>query len=206
MVDELKAEEAGCQSENKRILFADRLLSRTADQGYLTEWTSLLAKPVEVPEGISEYPAVIFRLGSEWFGLSAFVFSEVTDLRKVHEIPHRRSKFLMGVVNLNGQLRMCVDLQGILEVPDRKAVIKKPELGATYSRMIAIFKDLDFWLFPVDEVFGIHHLKLDQLENVPVTVSKSTSNFLKGVFNWHDNYVGLIDDELLLSNLKRSIL
>ena len=192
-------------SENKRILFADQLLSRKADPIYLQEWTNLLAKPAIVAEGLLTHPAVIFRLGDEWFGLSVFVFSEVSEKGEVHEIPHRKFKFLMGVVNHNGQLRMCVDLHGLLDVSKEKGV-EHNELIATYSRMIAICKDSDYWLFPVDEIFGIYHLKLNELENVPVTLAKSTSNFLKGIFTWKERHVGWIDEELLLSNLKRSIL
>lgn len=193
------------EGNKQGILFADKLLSRKADQTYLQEWTNLLARPAVVAEGLATYPTVIFRLGGEWFGLSVFVFSEVCEKGEIHEIPHRRSKFLMGIINHNGQLRMCVDLHGLLDVSKERGV-EHNDLIASYSRMIAISKDSDYWLFPVDEIFGIYHLKLNELENVPVSLAKSTSNFLKGIFTWNEKHVGWIDEELLLSSLKRSIL
>jgi hypothetical protein len=41
--------------------------------------------------------------------------------------------------------------------------------------------------------------------NVPVTVSKSTANYMKGVITWRDFQVNLLDEGLLLYSLKRSL-
>lgn len=150
-----------------------------------------------------EEPVVIFRLGNEWLALSARIFAEVSDFKKIHKVPHRDNKTLLGIVNLRGQLKLCVALHHLLE-------LEKNDLGFENSppsqrRMLAIQNEGEQWIFPVNEVFGIYHVDMSQIENTPITVAKSTANYLRGIISWTENNVGLLDEELIFYSLKRSL-
>jgi len=45
----------------------------------------------------------------------------------------------------------------------------------------------------------------DELDPPPATVQRSSQPFLRGLFRWRDNLVGLLDDELLLGALGRRV-
>jgi chemotaxis-related protein WspD len=51
---------------------------------------------------------LVFRLGREWLALPATSLVEVTALRPLHRVPHRTSGVLEGLVNIRGQLQLCV--------------------------------------------------------------------------------------------------
>ena len=59
---------------------------------------------------------LIFRLGAEWLAFRTQAVAEVTTPRPVHRIPHRSNQILSGLVNLQGQVQLCVSLHGLLGV------------------------------------------------------------------------------------------
>ena len=179
------------------------LLDRPPEEDYIEEWTSLLASRKE-DEDKKEISVVIFRLGSEWLALTTVTFAEVAQERPIHRIPHRSSRLLLGIVNLRGQLTLCVDMKNILEIEEEKLPVKKE--GKIYKRMVAIQKGKNRWIFPVDEVYGVYHCDINRVENVPVTAAKSKVNYMKGIIEWNHHRVGYLDDELLFLNLDRSVL
>lgn len=184
------------------IISVNKLLERPSDQEHIDEWTQLLAQPIEGPKEVHEIAVVLFRLGKEWAALPTKVFVEVADYRKIHRIPHCSNSILQGIVNLNGELRLCVALHHLLD-------IELDPISGTHSttqcRMLFIKNNGEGWIFPADEVFGIHYCDSVQLGNVPVTISKSASNYLKGVINWNGKIVGYLDDELLFYRLKKEL-
>lgn len=186
-------------------LSANILLERKADDRYIAEWTELLQAPRTTTVQKETDSIVIFRLGEEWLGMSTLIFHEVAERRSVHKIPHRSSPTLMGLTNFRGQLRICIDMHKFLEIAPGDQTSKKTS-SVVYQRMVAIQQDDDFWIFPVDEVLGIHRFDMTKQTNVPVTVSKSTANYMKGVIAWRDFQVNLLDEGLLLYSLKRSLM
>jgi chemotaxis-related protein WspD len=187
----------------KELISANSLLAREPDNSYITEWTNLLAGESN-PKDTAETSIVVFRIGDEWLALSTYICKQVADRRHIHPIPHRGGKYLLGMVNLQGQLTLCVALNLLLEInaPDMAGKTTK-ELAD--KRFLAIQKDNETWVFPVSEIFGVLHTDLAKIENVPVTVSKSTANYLKGVIPWDHKNVSLLDEELLFYSLRRSL-
>jgi chemotaxis-related protein WspD len=189
--------------KNEKETAAHKLLERVANEEYLAECASLLQKEKHAEEIITEHSVVIFRLGSEWLALSTLIFAEVTDKKSIHRIPHKSDGLLLGVVNLRGQLQLCISLPNILQIINGKKIVEEKKEGR--MKMIAIKKGNDRWIFPVDEVYGINRFNISELKNVPVTVTKSSANFLKAIIPWEDKNVGYIDEELLFMSLNRSI-
>lgn len=187
------------------IISANELLGRPGDEQYLAEWTALVQDPRDVAVQKEDTSLMVFRLGGEWMGMSTVTFIEVFESRPIHKIPHRTNPILMGVTNFRGQLKLCVDLQQLLELsPEDNSKTKRDPL--VYRRMLAAQKEEEFWIFPVDEVWGILRFELSQMQNVPVTVSKSSANYMRGVLNFSDKTIGVLDEELLFYSLKRCLL
>ncbi|MCI0658189.1 MAG: chemotaxis protein CheW, partial [Acidobacteria bacterium] len=102
-----------------------RFLDAPSPTGYLEEWTERLISPIE--ETATDLQSVlIFRLGEEWLALRVQVLLEVTIPRPVHRIPHR-TELLAGLVNIRGELYLCVRLVDVLgirsEVRGQKAEV-----------------------------------------------------------------------------------
>lgn len=183
---------------------ASHLFERSPTQEYIEEWTEALMQHPSPEKFKGALSVMVFRLGREWLALPTICFKEVAHRRPVHRIPHRSDKILLGIVNLNGELKLCVAAHQLLEI-ESFTLPGSNSFSYHYDRMIAIAKEGDLWVFPVDEIDGIYDWDLAVIEKVPVNLSKSTANFLKGIMKMGNKSVGLLDEELLFSSLKRSI-
>ena len=183
---------------------ANKLLERAPESSYTEEWTALLAKEQDQPRDTHEVASILFRIGQEWLAFPAIYLHEVTNNKVVHKIPHQRNTMFKGLVNLRGQLRICISLGHLLEI--KESAVPSKTHGLNYKRMISIGRDGSQWIFPVDEVSGVYHFNLDHMKYVPVTVVKSKVNFLKGVILHEGMNIGYIDEELLFASLQRSLL
>lgn len=186
------------------------LLEREAPSAYIAEWTQLLA--VEKARSNAHFlqrqaalSVVIFRLGGEWLALPANLFKEVNQVSSIHKLPHRSNSIFLGLVNIRGEIQMCISLNVLLSI-DSTSIISQNSSHIVYQRMVVIEKQANRWVFPVDEIYGVHRLLPEELRNVPTSVSKSTNTYTKGIIYWQDKNVSYLDDELLLYTLSRRIL
>jgi len=178
------------------------LLERDLPDEYKDQWGQvLLEKKEEEPFGT--FPVVTFRVETEWLALPARFFAEIIETVHIHTIPHRKKKILKGVVNVHGEIHLCVSLAHLIGLEEEDPGTE--EIGRRHERMLVVSKDGEVWVFPVKEIHGIHHIHPGVFQNVPVTLAKSKASFTKGIFNWDNNHVALLDHELLFYSLKRSI-
>jgi chemotaxis-related protein WspD len=187
-----------------KVLSADFLLDRTPDQDYIEEWTQFIQKEQTTQTNPTELSVVMFRLNEEWFAMNTLVVAEVAVLRQYHRIPHRSSSFLLGFVNLRGQFFICVSLYHLLAISCPATPQINKQTGQC-QRLLALKKEEMKFTFHVDEVFGVYHCNFSMLEAPPVTLSKSSDNYLKGMFSWRNYNVGLLDETLIFQNLQRRI-
>ncbi len=180
------------------------LLERELPESYMLEWTRILAaRKEEEPLGTSS--VLVFRIENEWLALPALLFSEVLDPAPVHGVPHRHNPVLLGLVNVHGEVKPCVSLKALLGLESRKATENGPVSRHGYPRMLVMEHHGRQWVFPVDEIDGIHRVHQAMLENIPVTVSRIGSGFSRGIFQWRECCVDLLDEELILYTLNRSV-
>jgi chemotaxis-related protein WspD len=178
------------------------LLERDLPDDYKEEWGQvLLEKKNEEPTGT--FPVVTFRIETEWLALPARFFAEIIDTVPIHTVPHRKRPVLKGVVNVHGEIQLCISLGRLIELEPESS--EREKAGRHHERMMVVSKDDDVWVFPVKEIHGIHHIHPGLFQNVPATVAGSKSSFTKRIFKWEDRHVALLDDELLFYSLKRSI-
>ena len=179
------------------------LLDRDSPDDYLVEWTALLAQQKKVEES-DRISVVVFRLRKEWLALKTGVFERIVSTRVIHTIPHRTNAILLGLANVRGDLMLCASLAKILglEAADRE---KTERARKTALRMIVVSYESEQWVFPVDEVDGIHRISVSQMEKVPTTVAKAPMAYSQGIFKLGPKRVAFLDEHLLLGTLKRSM-
>jgi chemotaxis-related protein WspD len=172
-----------------------RFLDAPSPPEYLDEWTTRLGTP-EDEEVLDELSVLVFRLGDEWLALTVAVLVEVTPPRAIHRIPHRGG-LLAGLVNIRGELHLCVRLDLLLGV-SRAEELAEPE----NPRLIVIRKDGDGWVFAADEVDQVHRLPGQSLGQAAPTLARAAAKMNKGVFQKGTRAVGLLDETRLFQAIR----
>jgi chemotaxis-related protein WspD len=214
-----------------------RLLDRPLSVEYRCERTQqyAAAKRLSQPARTS---LVLFRLGSEWLALPTTAFQEVAPQRPIHTLPHRQRGLVLGLVNIRGELLICVSVARLLGLepaarpshPETRrpaAWVSTPDLPARPAgtgrelekrphgppappldsafRLLVVQWNGDRFVFPVDEVHGIHRLPTDEIKEPPATISKSAFTHTRGVFTWRERTVGFLNPDSLFSALNRNL-
>jgi chemotaxis-related protein WspD len=172
-----------------------QLLEASLPGGYLEEWTERLAAPVEESDGDFE-TVLVFRIGEEWLALRVEMLVEVTTLRPVHRVPHRGG-FLAGLVNIRGELQLCVRLDQALGMK-RDGGSEQVSTG----RLLVLQSEGDRWVCAVDEVDEVFRFPRSQQRSVPATLARFGGRHTRGVFHSGERSVGLIDDHRLFETLR----
>lgn len=186
--------------KNKDSLKA--LLNRKPPDTYIDELTEIYSEKIEPNENQLLTPFFIFRLKEEWFGILAENIKEVVPIKEVHAIPHKSQEALLGTVNISGQFKLLVSLEKILNVNDNFEKYEKNEI----EKMIVLSHEQREWVIKVSEIMGIKRFNLNQIKNVPITLTKSINNYLKGIVRSENKDIGLLEEELLFYSITRSLL
>lgn len=178
------------------------LLDRTAPSGYEEEWTDVLAKEKVIQEKNLE-SVVVFRLGTEWLSLPVSMIGEITLIRDIFDLPHNNNQKLRGVVNIRGELIICMSLGYLIGVerPDEEWL----KADRSIQRLIMMREGSGYIVFPVSEVHGITRHHPDDLNKVPDTIKKTNLSFIKGIIKWHGNNVGCIDEAALTKEIENNL-
>ncbi|AMV27879.1 CheW-like domain protein [Gemmata sp. SH-PL17] len=174
-----------------------RFLDAPSPPGYLDEWTQRLAVREEVREG-DESSVLVFRLGDEWLALPVAVLVEVTRPRPLHRIPHRGG-LLAGLVNIRGELHLCVRLDLIL------GVTVPSDSDPDLRRLVVIRRETEGWVFAADEVDQVHRVLLPDLASAAPTLARSHGKLTRGVFPHANRSIGLLDDGRLFQTLRERL-
>jgi chemotaxis-related protein WspD len=182
---------------------AANLLDVEPPADYIAHWTEQVSKE----KGLSERATnsvLIFRIGVEWLALPTTALTEIASLRAIHSIPHRRNGVVLGLANIRGELLVCFSLRDILSV--EPTVHSEDEKQRTVKgRLLVIHCDGHRAVCPVDEVHGVQRFFPRDLSPVPATVARATATYTKCVLSWQEKTIGLLDDQLLLHVVNRSV-
>ncbi len=153
--------------------------------------------------GVDSY--LVFRLATEWLGIPTRVLQEVTPLREIRTLPHRRQGVVLGVVNVRGELVICAGLDRALGVAQSDGPHGETASEASHQRLLIARREGDRFAFPVDHVHGITRFPPGDIREVPSTVSRGGHPCTHGIALLEGRSVGLIDDERLFHLLNRSL-
>jgi chemotaxis-related protein WspD len=183
-----------------------RFLDGQPPSGYLEEWGQRLIAPLEAI-ATDLQSVLIFRIDEEWLALRVQVLLEVTGTRAIHRIPHRAG-LLAGLVNIRGELHLCVQLAQLLGIGTGRS---GPQAGPDTSRelarrrLIVVQRDSDRWVFPVDEVDQVYRFSGAQLRGAPATLARAAGKLTQGIFVWRERSIGYLDDARLFQVLRANI-
>lgn len=153
----------------------------------------------EAPAGQREMrSAILARIGQEWFALPILLLDQVTGHRRIHSLPHRRSPALLGMVNVRGQLLLCVSLAHVLGIADES-------MNDERRRMIVIRCAGGRVVVPVDEVQ--HHCRFHEGEVLPTpaTIRKAQAAYVTGLLRVAQGTAALIDGDRLAEAVEQSL-
>ncbi len=209
---------------------ARTFFNRPAPEHYLAEWTQWLAgSPVAVSLEVGAsanqctrdlVSVLIFRLGREWMAFPTRAIAEVTVPRPIHRIPHRSNAILIGLVNLRGQLQLCISLHGLLGLESPQAsssqfhshgsnteTEKTAPTGSSIisgSRLIVLRnrERLESWIFVADEVLGVHRLPRSLMRSVSSTLANPEVSFSQAILSWEDRSISFLDEQRVFAALR----
>lgn len=188
------------------------LLEREAPEDYLSDWTEVLTKASSktvnqgaIVQSANSISVMIFRLEDEWLAFPVRLLQEVTQPCVLHTLPHRSNALFSGLVNIRGEILLCISLHYLLELNPAATTSSLPTAVAA-KKMVVIAQQSSRWVFTVDEVGGFHRFRPDELQNAPVVVSKATEAYTQGVIRWQGRKVNYLDSESLFYTLNRRIL
>lgn len=187
---------------------ARTFFDRPAPLEYLDGWSRWLVGTVgqgagEVQdaeddnERASQEPRVsvlIFRLGTEWLAFRTRTIAEVTTPRPIHRVPHRTNLVFLGLVNLQGQVQLCVSLHGLLGANTLP--------GAARLVVLRDRSRAENWAFTADEVLGIRHVSRGQWRSIPATLANPAIGYSQAVLSLRERSIGLLDEERVFTALR----
>ncbi|MEO6917791.1 MAG: chemotaxis protein CheW [Collimonas sp.] len=145
---------------------------------------------------------LLFRIGEEWLALPTALLEEITELRSIHAIPHRKNAVVLGIANIRGALVTCISLAAMLGITGDNKPMARQEL---LRRMLIIRRNGQVTAFTADEVHGTLRIAASARQPVPTTLARVTGHFTYAVIQWNGHSVGLLDQELLFHTLDRSL-
>ena len=180
---------------------ASTLLDRDLPAEHLAESTVHFAQPKALDEP-DTHSALIFRIASEWFALSTLALDEVAEPRTIHSLPHLRNGMVLGVVNVRGELLICVSLGKLLRLEERTSpAMERKSTG----RLIVLRHKGARTAFPVEEIRSIHRYHPRELKPVPATIAKGSAAYTDAMLVLHDRIVGRLDDPRIFHALEKSV-
>jgi chemotaxis-related protein WspD len=151
----------------------------------------------KIEERVGTQAIVVFRLGAEWFSLPAAVWCEVASPRPIHSLPHRRDKVVTGVVNVRGELLVCVSLTTALGA--------EPGPKGVAPRFAVIQRASDRFVFPADEIVGLHRYGVEEITPTPATLAHAQAACTHGMLTLENRSVGVLDADRVFQILNRSL-
>jgi chemotaxis-related protein WspD len=194
----LLVEHIHCRNCSVYSAAATRLLDRysLAQEQRVSVHSEALVTTVETRS------TVVFRLGEEWLGLPTRCLVEVSPVQAIHSLPHQRSRALLGVANVRGALVACLSFVELLGLDP--SVIPAGDSRAL-PRMLIVSADGGPVVVPVDEVDGIHAIEASLLDSASASAQNSNARFTRGVVQWRNRSLRLLDEGQLLSAVNRSL-
>lgn len=184
-----------------------QLLGRAPDSQALRRATGEVAAKADDLRSLTR-SLFVFRLGGEWLGLPAAIVDEVLEPRAIHSLPHRREGLVRGLVNVRGQLTVCVALESLLQIDGARTDAQRSPANAASvlsRRLVVLSLHEQRLAFESDEVHGAHRYDPALVGEVPGTVALASAAFSTGVLAMESRSVGLLDDGLVVSAINRRL-
>lgn len=172
---------------------ARRFFDRPVPEGYRAECLRELATAMEAEPG-QTLQVVVFRIGPHWLALPTSMLKRIDQVPKIHRIPHHGER-LLGLAKADGEMRLCVDLAGVLGLGTAGGA--SPD-----SRLLIIERNGEAWAFIADEAAQMPSWDPGHGVQAP---PGPAAEYARGAWAHGDRSVLLLDEELLFSALQRCL-
>lgn len=189
-----------CRNCHVYVNAGSHLFNREPPQEWLDEHRSRLAE-IDAPLECDTLTVLIFRLSDEYLALDVRSMLEVAEPRCVHRVPHRTGGNLEGIVNIRGELQLCISLARLLNLTPSPLEVD----GSSTARFLVAEHGRQRWVFPVDEVLGVHRLSFHKRTELPATLRRSSSRLSRHVYDWDGNYVCHLDADRLFAAMQKGL-
>ena len=169
-------------------------LDRDLPLAYLGERASVMALPKETDR--------VPSLCGEKFAVKTIDFQEAAEPSPVHTLPLKVNRIFRGIANINGELLLCLSVADLLELTSES---QESGPATAYERMLVVGREGQRFVFPVEQILGVHRIAPEDLGEVPATLSRSARALTRGIFLLNGRPVGLLDEERLFPAMTRSL-
>jgi chemotaxis-related protein WspD len=142
--------------------------------------------------------ALVFRLGAQWLGLPPDQVVEVAPNPGVRRLAHRTGGRIEGLVNVRGELRLCVSLVELLGLGTRGA-------GDGRARLVLVHDQGQVLAFRCDEMQGLAAYGTGQVQAPPDTLPAALRGCVAGMLPLDGRHVALLDGEGLTRLLRQAV-
>ncbi len=148
-----------------------------------------LARPGQAESGPQQsLDLIVFRLAEETYAIESEFVREVIDLKSYTPLPGVPA-FVLGIVNLRGEIISVVDLKKFFNLPAR---------GLGELNKVIVLRDqvMEFGLL-ADAILGVQNLPLAGINPAPPTLTGIGAQYLRGVTA---DRVALLDGRTILGD------
>jgi purine-binding chemotaxis protein CheW len=142
---------------------------------------------------------LLFRLGDEWYAFPIDGVREIYNEYSVTRIP-RVPEFILGVVNVRGEIVSVTDLGTMIRVPSRTLL----DIASELPSAIIVSKDGCVTAVVVDEIGDILDVAQDAVEPALSTLDKSQAEFVAGSVYIGDRLIGIVNLDKVLEPIGES--
>jgi purine-binding chemotaxis protein CheW len=132
---------------------------------------------------------IVFRLAREWYGVEITKVKEIIKTGKITYLPSS-PEFIVGIVNLRGNILSVTDLKTIFSLPYEESTEK--------TKIIVIESGVLETGLLVDEVVESIEVPVSKIEPVLLSIPEEEGKYIKGQCKVDNKLVALISVEKIL--------
>ena len=130
---------------------------------------------------------VVFKLNEEQFAVETSKVQSINDMMVITKVP-KSKKYIRGLINLRGNVISLLDVNLVLDVDKSEELQNNIIILEMQEELVGIAVD------QVDEVLDLEEELIEKVDEL------NKKAYIKGVINFKDRIVTLIDiDKLLVS-------
>jgi purine-binding chemotaxis protein CheW len=131
---------------------------------------------------------LLFRLGEEWYAVPIDHVREIYNEYVVTRIP-RVPDFILGVINVRGEIISVTDIATLMRVPSRGEI----DLSAELLSAIIVSSEECASAIVVDEIGDIIDVARDSIEPPLSTIDKSQGEYIAGSVYVDGRLIGIVN-------------
>lgn len=128
---------------------------------------------------------VVFRIGSEEYGIDIECIKGIEDKVSVSSVPNRPS-YILGIISLRGE---------VIPVFSLRKKFGKEETNDEFARLIVVSLNDNKVAFKVDEVTKIVDVEDNELHDIPTICQSEDTKYAKSVAKIEGGLVVVLDVE-----------